>query len=362
MRNRRQRMMRSLPVLLAVGVAAAGFVRVDAAAQAAPTLVCAPQQATNNVDTDHTMTCDLTSGQTAISGAEIDGEILFGSAHDGDGTTSPPDFSAVTNSAGRATFTYRASTTGTDTICFWRDSDQIDDNIDEGNLQCTEDVNTDRVTKTWVTPEPTPTPTPTPTPSFLLTVSASGDGLGTVTSTPAGIDCGADCSENYAQSTEVTLSAEGNVYSEFSGWDGACTSTTGMCVVTMSESRSVDANFTARRITSPVAASWLVGGRTRVKQLEVREVPNEAKVQVRCNGRGCAFSKKTAKAAGTIDPTVGLKGFFKGRRLRVGTTIEIRVTAPNAIGKLVHYEVRRNKVPIRTIKCLPPGTRGPQAC
>lgn len=43
-----------------------------------------------------------------------------------------------------------------------------------------------------------------------LTVLISGNGSGTVTSDPAGISCGSDCSENYISGTSVTLSASAN--------------------------------------------------------------------------------------------------------------------------------------------------------
>jgi hypothetical protein len=40
-----------------------------------------------------------------------------------------------------------------------------------------------------------------------LAVLKSGPGQGTVTSSPAGINCGADCTENYTAGTAVTLTA-----------------------------------------------------------------------------------------------------------------------------------------------------------
>ena len=60
-------------------------------------------------------------------------------------------------------------------------------------------------------------------PKFALKVSTSGNGSGTVTSSPAGIDCGSDCEEAYEQGTKVTLSPAASGGSEFKGWSGACT-------------------------------------------------------------------------------------------------------------------------------------------
>ena len=81
----------------------------------------------------------------------------------------------------------------------------------------------------------------------VLTVTKAGPGSGTVSSTPAGIDCGADCSEIYNDndSTSVTLVATAADGSTFTGWSGDC-SGTGNCVVTMTVPRSVTATFSFR--------------------------------------------------------------------------------------------------------------------
>ena len=63
-----------------------------------------------------------------------------------------------------------------------------------------------------------------------------------MTSAPAGIDCGADCSESYAQGSVITLTPTPATGSTFAGWSGACTGT-GACVVTMNAAQSVTATF-----------------------------------------------------------------------------------------------------------------------
>ncbi len=80
--------------------------------------------------------------------------------------------------------------------------------------------------------------------SFNLAVSKSGTGGGTVTSSPAGIDCGSDCSETLAAGTSVTLTATPAAGSSFTGWSGAGCSGTSTCTVTMSAARVVSAEFT----------------------------------------------------------------------------------------------------------------------
>ena len=75
-----------------------------------------------------------------------------------------------------------------------------------------------------------------------LTANKAGNGTGTVTSSPAGINCGATCSASYAQNTVVTLQASPDSTSTFSGWSGAC-SGTGACQVTMDAAKTVTATF-----------------------------------------------------------------------------------------------------------------------
>lgn len=76
-----------------------------------------------------------------------------------------------------------------------------------------------------------------------LTVTRSGAGPGTVTSAPAGINCGATCSASFTSGTSVTLTALPGAGSSFAGWSGACTGT-GTCTVIMNNPKSVTATFT----------------------------------------------------------------------------------------------------------------------
>lgn len=75
---------------------------------------------------------------------------------------------------------------------------------------------------------------------FTLGVSKTGSGAGTLTSAPAGIDCGTDCTENYTTGTVVAVNAAASTFSIFSDWGGACAGT-GLCSVTMNAPRAVSA-------------------------------------------------------------------------------------------------------------------------
>ncbi len=87
------------------------------------------------------------------------------------------------------------------------------------------------------------TATFTDPPDFhTLTVTRNGSGTGTVTSNPAGINCGSDCSHTYVENTVVTLTASAGAGSVFDGWSGHSDCLDG--VVTMSGARSCTATFT----------------------------------------------------------------------------------------------------------------------
>jgi Divergent InlB B-repeat domain len=81
----------------------------------------------------------------------------------------------------------------------------------------------------------------------VLTVTKSGSGQGTVTSMPAGIDCGTDCNEPYNEGTSVTLTADPAASSSFKEWSGACTGSTPTCAVTLNVSKEAIATFTLKQ-------------------------------------------------------------------------------------------------------------------
>jgi len=95
---------------------------------------------------------------------------------------------------------------------------------------------------------------------YTLTVTKAGTGGGTVTSSPSGISCGVDCTEDYQSNTVVTLTAAADSTSTFSGWSGAGCTGAGTCVLTMSQAASVTATFTRNQHTLTVAKSGAGGG------------------------------------------------------------------------------------------------------
>jgi hypothetical protein len=60
------------------------------------------------------------------------------------------------------------------------------------------------------------------TPVYTLTVIHAGSGTGIVRSDVAGIDCGADCREDYVQSRTITLTPRPDADSRWVGWSASC--------------------------------------------------------------------------------------------------------------------------------------------
>lgn len=76
----------------------------------------------------------------------------------------------------------------------------------------------------------------------LSTLTVVTSGAGTVIGSPAGINCGTDCSEDYEIGTAVTLAAHPAPGFLFAGWGGACTDTA-PCEVIMDAPKEVTATF-----------------------------------------------------------------------------------------------------------------------
>lgn len=95
------------------------------------------------------------------------------------------------------------------------------------------------------------------TSAHTLEVAALGEGNGVITSTPAGIDCPDDCTHDYADGTDVTLTATADGNSTFSVWSGACL-TNNPCNFRMNSDRVFTATFDKR--TSRITVSTTGNG------------------------------------------------------------------------------------------------------
>lgn len=98
----------------------------------------------------------------------------------------------------------------------------------------------------------TAAPLPFPLPPVTLTVAVA-QGAGSVTSTPAGIDCGATCSAPFAWGTTIQLSATPAAGATVTGWSGPCAATTGpTCTFVLSAHTSATVSFGRPALTVAV--------------------------------------------------------------------------------------------------------------
>jgi glucose/arabinose dehydrogenase len=77
-----------------------------------------------------------------------------------------------------------------------------------------------------------------------LTITPAGNGSGTVSSNPAGIECGASCSASFDHGTKVLLSGTPDPGSEAVLWSGCDQVIAGECEVEIDAARGVTATFT----------------------------------------------------------------------------------------------------------------------
>ncbi len=96
-------------------------------------------------------------------------------------------------------------------------------------------------------------------PLALLTVIRGGAGSGSVTSSPPGIDCGADCSEPYLLGTTVTLTATTASGSGFLGWQGCPAADGTTCKVQLTADTTVVAIFSPLPVLTVIRDGTGVG-------------------------------------------------------------------------------------------------------
>ncbi len=157
---------------------------------------------------------------------------------------------------------------------------------------------------------------------YALSVTKAGTGNGTVTSSPAGISCGATCSASFDATTVVTLTAAPDGASSFGGWSGACTGT-GPCVVTLAAAATVTATFNATPFALTVIRAGTGGG-------NVTSSPAGISCGATCSSTFPASTVVTLTAA--ADPTSTFSGWSGGGCSGTGTctvtiTAAVSVTA-----------------------------------
>jgi uncharacterized repeat protein (TIGR02543 family) len=94
----------------------------------------------------------------------------------------------------------------------------------------------------------------------LTVTNDTGDSTGGVVSTPAGIDCGADCNHTDVHGTTVDLDVTPAAFTNFTGWTGDCSGTDDPLTVTMDADKTCHAVFDLMRRDLTVATAGNGGG------------------------------------------------------------------------------------------------------
>jgi hypothetical protein len=184
----------------------------------------------------------------------------------------------------------------------------------------------------WGQPPPAATPTPTPAPApnpGTPAVDADKDRF-----SPDAGDCDDTNSRVYPGATEVP---NDGIDQDCSGADAA------------------------GKLTAIVAFNWTKrGSSVKVDSLRVSDAPAGASVLVQCSGKrkGCPKEKTfTTSAKGSVSMT---KLFRK--RLKAGASLTVTVTAPNTVGRVRKFTIRRRGKPRSQTLCLAPGAPTPTNC
>jgi hypothetical protein len=166
--------------------------------------------------------------------------------------------------------------------------------------------------------------------SRRLTVSRTGTGSGTVTSSPAAIDCGSKCEADLADGTPVTLTAVAASGSTFTGWSGGGCSGTDPCQLTMSSDQAVTATFTTPDQTAPATTDQI----TPPAPSNMSTLPTAAKCSLVARGHKVKRAKKLGKLALTVTcdqrVEVTLTGRLKPKAFRL-SPVHHEVTAEQPV-------------------------------
>ena len=109
-------------------------------------------------------------------------------------------------------------------------------------------------------------------------------------------------------------------------------------------------------VRATVAFRWgFTPSYTILTRVLVRQVARKDTIKLTCKGRGCGLRSKTVRnKKGKVKLT---KHFGAERRLRKGTQVRLRITAPDRIGSVTTLTVRSGKDPKITRRCTRPGSK-----
>jgi Putative Ig domain/Divergent InlB B-repeat domain len=193
-----------------------------------------------------------------------------------------------------------------------------------GTGSCSVQINNNMtVTAAFNTSAEPPPPPPPSSGTFTLTVTKVQDGgTGKVTSSPAGIDCGATCTASFASGTSITLFASPTT-GRFASWAGGpCSASTNpSCTFTIGANTTATASFANKPLT--FLESTLPDG----------NVGADYSVSINTTGGSGTEQHRFSLVAGSLPDGLQMQSFFgvqstliHGRPTRIQTsTFTVRV-------------------------------------
>jgi len=116
------------------------------------------------------------------------------------------------------------------------------------------------------------------------------------------------------------------------------------------------------RVIGVLSAAYDATAQTTVfRRLAVRDISeDDVTVELRCSGRGCPVRFRSFSVPDGTVPLDLIK-LFRGRKLRRGAVIEVRILAAGRIGKVQRLKIARKRV-VGTSLCIEPGASKPGPC
>ncbi len=161
--------------------------------------------------------------------------------------------------------------------------------------------------------------------SYRLTIDDQGTGLGTVTSSPAGINCGSDCVQSFAAGTAVKLSATPAPEASFAGWGGACEGTA-TCTVTMNKAQTVSAQFVPSNLFT---IRWVKARGSAIQtRVSVPDAGRLTQVGTRAlrSGRRIAACRGSLSVSGAATRTITCRLNASARRAARSGSFRVRLS------------------------------------
>jgi hypothetical protein len=104
-------------------------------------------------------------------------------------------------------------------------------------------------------------------------------------------------------------------------------------------------------------------GRTRIDRIYVQRVAAGSRIVITCRGGGCPAKRKLRpRRVRKATNRINLDAALRGRKLRPGARIALRITKKGSVGAAAVWTMRSRKAPKRQDRCLRPGASRLVSC